>query len=385
MSNFKPIGGDLDALFLTHEVLDPYLEGYVLGFGANVSGQLGLLNTTGKSVPTHNIQNSNKWVQVSAGSSHFAGIKSDGTLWLCGAGTNSQLGDSTTTTKSSPVQTVATGTNWKQVAANNGNTCAIKTDGTLWIWGNGAQGALGDNTVAAKNSPIQTIATGTNWKQAISGYLSNAGIKTDGTLWLWGYNVSGQLGNNSRTNTSSPVQTICQGTNWKQLSFGHYHSAAVKTDGTLWTWGANDYGQLGDNTTIDKSSPIQTIATGTNWKQVSCGYGFAAGIKTDGTLWLWGDNTSGQLGDSTITHKSSPIQTIAGGNNWKQVSCGAQQTIAIKTDGSAWAWGYNNSGQLGDNTTTSKSSPVQVTGAGNIWKQISCGATSTAFLILLKE
>ena len=125
----------------------------------------------------------------------------------------------------------------------------------------------------------------------------------------------------------------------------------VKTP-ALWIWGENFFGKLGDNTVTNKSSPIQTVAGGTNWKQVTCGYGSSAAVKTDGTLWLWGDNYGGQLGDNTSTGRSSPIQTVAGGTNWSQVACGLFHSSAIKTDGTLWTWGSNANGELGDNTST---------------------------------
>ena len=184
---------------------------------------------------------------------------------------------------------------------------------------------------------MQTISGGTNWKQvSLNTYFSGA-IKTDGTLWMWGLNTTGQLGNNTRDSKSSPIQTISGGTNWKQIATGSSgsaggYTAAIKTDGTLWLWGQNTYGQLGDNTRVPKSSPIQTISGGTNWKQVSGGsqnLPIVAAIKTDGTLWTWGRNYYGALGNNTRDSKSSPIQTIAGGTNWKQVSCGYSSIAAI--------------------------------------------------------
>ena len=199
-----------------------------------------------------------------------------------------------------------------------------------------------------------------------------------GGLWVCGYNGYGELGDSTITNKSSPVQTIAGGTNWKQVATGYYHTAAIKTDGTLWTCGYNGYGQLGDSTITNKSSPVQTITGGTNWKQVACGYFHTAVIKTDGTLWLWGYNLDGQLGDSTITNKSSPVQTIAGGTNWKQVAGGSDHTAAIKTDGTLWTCGYNGSGQLGDSTNTSKSSPVQTITGGTNWKQVAGSQYHTA-------
>lgn len=160
------------------------------------------------------------------------------------------------------------------------------------------------------------------------GYYS-AAIKTDGTLWLWGFNNYGQLGDNSISSSSSPVQTVAGGTNWKAVSLGFVHSIALKTDGSLWTWGQNFYGQIGDNTTTYKSSPVQTVAGGLNWKSVSGGGYLSGAIKKDGSLWTWGLNTSGQLADNTTVNKSSPVQTVAGGINWKAVSMGQQFGSAI--------------------------------------------------------
>ncbi len=250
-------------------------------------------------------------------------------LWMWGRNNFGQVGDNTTADKSSPVQTVAGGTNWKQLGCGYSHTAVIKTDGTLWMWGQNLYGVLGDGTIANKSSPVQTIAGGSNWSQVASGNSITAAIKTDGTLWVWGVNGSGQLGDGTTLSKSSPIQTITGGTNWKQVSPGYFYTAAIKTDGTLWTWGDNSYGQLSDNTVVVKSSPVQTVAGGTNWTQVSGGAWHGASIKSDGTLWTWGRNDVGQLGDNTTISKSSPIQTIAGGTNWKSVSCGQLTTAAI--------------------------------------------------------
>ena len=204
------------------------------------------------------------------------------------------------------------------------------------------------------------------------GFWTTSGLKTDGTLWMWGNNGYGQLGNGITVSNSSPVQIA--GTTWKQAaSLGTVHSASIKTDGTLWTWGNNDEGQLGSGAVSNRSSPVQTIAGGTNWKMVTCGFYHNVAIKTDGTLWAWGRNTNGQLGDSTTTQRNSPVQIV--GTNWKMVSCGRYHTSAVKTDGTLWTWGRNTSGQLGDGTTADKSSPVQIT--GNNWKKVSAGGTHT--------
>ena len=375
-------GGNFKTQIYTtdYNTIDQFVGGSLWAWGYNKYGGLGDNTVAHKSSPVQTIAGGTNWKQVAGGVNHTVAIKTDGTLWTCGYNNYGQLGDNTIAHKSSPVQTIAGGTNWKQIACGSYHTAAIKTDGTLWTWGQNTYGELGDNTIVHESSPVQTIAGGTNWKQVAGGEYHTAAIKTDGTLWTWGYNAYGQLGNNTVVNESSPVQTITGGTNWKQVAGGGYHTAAIKTDGTLWTWGYNNYGQLGDNTIVYKSSPVQTIAGGTNWKQVACGRYQTTAIKTDGTLWACGYNNYGQLGDNTIVAKSSPVQTITVGTNWKQVSGGGYQTAAIKTDGTLWTWGRDNYGQLGDNTVVAKSSPVQTIAGGTNWKQVACGYYHTVAL-----
>ena len=374
---------------------------FVSGGGTNcyASGQLGDGTISNRSTPVQTVAGSTNWKQISAGRIHTTAIKTNGTLWTWGCNGDGQLGDVTTLDRSSPIQTISGGTNWKQVSGGGFHTAAIKTDGTLWLWGANGAGQLGDGTTSPKSSPVQTISGGTNWSQVATGNRHTAAIKTDGTLWLWGSNCTGQLGDNTGSSKCSPVQTIAGGNNWKQvdasiedngnvscpLTYTWNFTAAVKTDGTLWTWGNNFSGQLGDGTTIKRSSPVQTIAGGTNWKQVSLGMCHAAAIKTDGSLWSWGENCCGQLGNNTIASRSSPVQTIAGGTNWKQVSAGGYFSSAIKTDGTLWIWGNNRSGELGDNTIVNKSSPIQISPAIYSWKQVSNGLRHATAIISFGE
>jgi alpha-tubulin suppressor-like RCC1 family protein len=299
-------------------------------------------------------------------------------LWAWGQGTLGRLGDGSATNRSTPVTTSSGGTNWKQVSCGNDHTAAIKTDGTLWTWGRNYGGALGDGSTTNRNTPVTTFAGGTNWKQVSSGNSHTAAIKTDGTLWTWGAGSSGVLGNAVTTgNISTPVTTFAGGTNWKQVSAGGATcTAAIKTDGTLWIWGRGTSGQLGNAAITDRSTPVTTFAGGNNWKQVfSGGYQIAA-IKTDGTLWVWGRNNVGQLGTNDAINKSTPVTTFAGGNNWKQVSTGNQHTAAIKTDGTLWTWGLANEGQLGTNATLNRSTPVTTFAGGNNWKQVTASKST---------
>ena len=308
------------------------------------------------------------WKLISAGGYHFAGIKTDGTLWTWGANYYGENGDGTTTYTFSPNQ--VPGTNWKLIDTGNYYSAqlGIKTDGTLWSWGRNHNGQLGDGTYTNKSSPVQIYGGGTNWKMAVSFKYHCAGIKTDGTLWTWGANYYGENGDGTTTYTFSPNQV--PGTNWKLIDTGNYYSAqlGIKTDGTLWSWGRNHNGQLGDGTYTNKSSPVQIYGGGTNWKMAVSFKYHCAGIKTDGTLWTWGDNTYGQLGDGTTTGRNSPGQIA--GTNWKTVGLKDGAMSAIKTDGTLWSWG---GGLLGDNTQISKSSPVQIYSGGTNWKMVTGG------------
>jgi alpha-tubulin suppressor-like RCC1 family protein len=412
-------------------------DGTLWLWGGGGSGQLGNNAVTDRSSPVQTISGGTNWKQVNVALNATAAIKTDGTLWLWGVGTSGQLGNNAITDRSSPVQTVSVTTNWKQVSAGNAHTAAIKTDGTLWLWGSGLCGVLGNNAVTDRSSPVQTVSGGTNWKQVSVSNVNGAdtytaAIKTDGTLWLWGGGTSGRLGNNSTINHSSPVQTISSGTNWKQVSAGCDYTAAIKTDGTLWLWGSGGLGRLGNNAVTDISSPVQTVSGGTNWKQVNAGASHTAAVKVDNTLWIFGDNSAGQqlvspsisynkqelikinssdyitkdyvldvypnlvdtykqaglwgwgcgadgkIGDNATINRSSPVQTVSGGTNWKQVSAGVCHTAAIKTDGSLWLWGFGFGGRLGNSSTASQSSPVQTVSGGTNWKQVSAGDTHTA-------
>jgi alpha-tubulin suppressor-like RCC1 family protein len=369
---------DFDDVFIRREL---FTTGGLWGWGYNNSGQLGTDNITSRSSPVQTVTGGSNWKQVSCSPydtrSQTGVIKTDGTLWMWGYNFFGQLGNNdsgSTASRSSPVQTIAGGNNWKQVSCGTFYTAAIKTDGRLWVWGFNTYGQLGTNNTTIYSSPVQTIAGGTNWKQVSCENFHSSAIKTDGTLWIWGQNIYGQLGTNNTTAHSSPVQTVAAGNNWKQVSCGLYHTAAIKTDGTLWIWGQNIYGQLGTNNTTTYSSPVQTVAAGNNWKQVSCGIYQTVAIKTDGTLWVWGSNTYGQLGTNNTTIYSSPVQTVAAGTNWKHVSSSLYNTSAIKSDGTLWLWGRNNSGQLGTGDVSNRSSPIQTVAAGNNWKQLEQGA-----------
>jgi alpha-tubulin suppressor-like RCC1 family protein len=289
-------------------------------------------------------------------------------LWSWGGNSQGQLGLGNTTYFSSPKQ-VGISTTWAQVSTGLSHTVAVQKNGTLWAWGLNSSGQLGlGNTTYAFSSPVQVGAL-TTWLQSASGQDTTLAIKTDGTLWSWGLNTYGSLGLGNTTTYSSPKQ-VGSLTNWKIIATCTGAVISIKTDGTLWGWGFNGYGALGLNNITNYSSPKQ-IGALTTWSAIGTGSEFTLAVKTDGTLWTWGANNYGQLGFGNTTNYSSPKQ-VGGLTNWKTVSGTNVFSAAIKTDGTLWTWGRNVIGELGLGNTTNYSSPKQVGSLTN-WSKISNG------------
>ena len=367
-------GADFDDVFIRK---DCFLEGGGWIWGFNTSGQVGNNSTTNRSSPVQTIAGGNNWKEIQATINNAIAIRTDGTLWTWGSDFGPLGVAGGGGARSSPIQTASGGTNWKTAAMNANNGAGIKTDGTLWIWGSNAQGQLGNNSTTSISTPNLLVSSSDSWSKVVFGQFHVSAIKTDGTLWMWGSNSYGRLGDNTLVNRSSPVQTVSGGTNWKQVSGGRCHTVAVKTDGTLWIWGGNALGQLANSDAIIRSSPVQTVSGGTNWKYADAGGDHVMSIKTDGTLWTWGQNAFGQLGDNTLVNRSSPVQTVSGGTNWRQVSGGFYFSTSIKTDGTLWSWGRNQYGQLATNNTVLRSSPVQTISAGTSWLRVGAHMASS--------
>jgi alpha-tubulin suppressor-like RCC1 family protein len=364
---------DMEDMFVRQ---DYFLDSNLLSWGLATSGQIGDGTTISKSSPVQ-IGTLTNWKYISSSGSTAHAIRTDGSLWAWGLSSAGRLGDGTILNKSTPIQ-VGTSTDWYYIAkSGGGQILAIKTNGTLWSWGENARFGLGDGTNVDKSTPSQ-IGTSTDWKHVTTGggggtTVNGLAIKTNGTLWGWGENQFGNLGDGTTIAKSTPIQ-IGTSNDWRYVVTG-IGTLAIKTNGTLWAWGNNTSGVLGTGTTINYSSPVQ-VGILTNWKYVSTRTRNCAAIKDDGTLWTWGHNSSGELGDRTTINKSSPIQ-IGGLTNWKHVDVGGSLTgggliAAVKTDGTLWTCGNNFSGELGDGTTINKSSPIQIGSLTN-WKQIACG------------
>jgi len=260
---------------------------------------------------------------------------------------------------------------WTAISAGRTHTVAIKEDGTIWSWGSNARGQLGDGTTTNHITPAQ-IGTDANWSKIACGDYHTIAVKTDGTLWVWGDNGIGQL-SGVEGNILSPMQ-IGTDSNWAEVTTGRQHCTALKTDGTLWAWGFGLNGAIGDGALENRPEPVQ-IGTATNWSKIYSGYYHTLGIRTDGSLWAWGWNATGELGDGTTDDKLSPIQ-VGTDTDWVDISAGNAHSVALKSDGTLWGWGFNILGQLGNGNTDDVWIPTQ-SGTATNWEKVVSGLGHT--------
>jgi len=378
-------------------------DGTVWAWGGNSYGQLGDGTTTSRTTPVQ-VSGLGGVTGISAGGSYnsfAAALKNDGTVWAWGDNGNGQLGDGTTTSSTTPIQVIGL-TDIRAISAgsgitalnNNGSvyknygvsasfysildnvlaisaglnhTIALRSDSTVWTWGDNSAGQLGDGTTQYKGMPRQLGNLG-NIISIAAGTYDSFALQDNGTLWGWGQNDIGQLGI-GRTSYDQPnaVQSPVRVDSLPNIAsavVSDSFSAAIANDGSVWSWGNNSDGQLGDGTRTSRATPVQV--TGLNGvSAIAVADDFVVTVKNDGTVWSWGANWPGQLGDGTTTSRTTPVQ-VTGLNGGSAIAVGNDFVVAIKNDGSVWSWGDNWSGQLGDGTTTSRTTPVQVTGLNGV-------------------
>lgn len=351
-----------------HHTLSLHADGTLWAWGLNGNGQVGIGSTASYPATPMAIGAASNWASLATGSFHSLGLRANGTLWVWGNNSAGQLGLGTTIDQPSPVQ-LGTDT-WLSVAGGGNHTLAVRADGTLWAWGNNANGQLGTST-GNQLIPNQ-VGTATTWKSVGAGYNSSYAIRQDGTLWAWGYNQYGELGLGAAavgTNQLTPAQ-VGTATTWASVDGGYSHTLAVKTDGTLWAWGYNNTGQLGLGSTASQPAPTQ-VGTATTWKSVSAGGYHSTALRFDNSLWSWGDNFYAQVGLATFATQLAPVQ-VGAGSNWQEVSAGYNHTVALRQDGTVWAWGQTGLAELG-NGVGLLSTPVAQAPAAQSWLSTSAG------------
>ena len=350
-------------------------DGSLWAWGDNQFGQLGQGATD---LNPHNtpsqVGNDNDWAFVSAGDLHSLAVKRNGSVWGWGDNTSGQLGNGTTADRAIPfpISSPAEFTDVVRVAAGPTHSLAISAQGKIFGWGDNGTGQLGNGTNTGSLSPIPVDADVASWIGVRGGGGFTIARQSDGSLWTWGDNASGQLGDNNNTFVPRLVpEKVGIATNWITQSAGWVHAVALRADGTLWTWGDNSNGQLGDGTTNNTQVPGQIVVTqpasaANDWKAVAAGDFHNLALKADGTLWAWGNNSFGQLGDGTTTNQPVPAQIVTGnpGNfdsHWVAIAAGGSHSLGLQADGTLWVWGDNGSGQLGDPSLgTGINTPVQL-------------------------
>lgn len=347
-------------------------DGTLWAWGWNGFGQLGDGTRTDRNLPTV-IQMDTRWLAVAAGDFHTLALREDGTLWAWGLNENGRLGDGTTHYWPSP-QPVQPEAGWKLVVAGNGHTMALRTDGVLWAWGANPSGQLGNGNTGTQLTPV-IVDTESRWQSLTAGGNHTAGLRNDGTLWSWGNNSAGQLGDETTIGRLVPA-AIEPERRWQVVSAGggSDHTVAVRDDGTLWAWGSNNFGQLGDGTTIGRSKPT-LIQPETRWQSVALGFNHTVALRLDGTLWAWGRNVNGQLGDGTTSDRHRP-RAIQPGVKWLTMAAGRFHTVALRDEGTLWSWGDNSDGQLGDGTSTRRLTPIAIQPEAK-WKAVAAGGNRT--------
>ena len=296
------------------------------------------------------IDDTRAWTIISTGDQYSCGITSNQMLWCWGRGNQSLGRGPNVDSNGEPIGRVGTEQDWTKVSVGNVISCGTKVDGTLRCWGNNEHGGLGDGTQTNRDVPTPLL-TPPSWDTATAvdglsiGRRHACAHKSNDSLWCWGRNGEFQLGNGSQTSTSIPQRVGTSTETWAKVAAGASHTCATKSDGTLWCWGDNSVGQLGDATTDWRFTATQ-VGTDQDWAMLSSYTSHTCAIKSDGRIWCWGKNEYGQLGDGTREDRSSVTQ-IEAHINWQQVSTAPDHSCAIKTDGSLWCWGLNLQGQLG--------------------------------------
>jgi len=355
---------DIAAAELSYYVLRS--DNTLWSWGWNGEGELGLGDNTDRALPT---QVSGSWESISVGAYSLLAIKTDNTLWAAGLNWDGRLGLGDETDRNTMTQ--VTGTGWEKVSTAIGygdHTLALKTDGTLWSWGGNTWGQLGIGSSGSADqlTPIQ-VGSDTNWSYVHAGYDRSFALKTNGTLWSWGSNGSTALGQGNSNPVAvyvTPTQ-VGADTNWTKLSSGWAFTFALKSNGTLWVTGTNvSYGLgVGSTNTSLEYNTFTQVGSATDWVDISCGYEQCVARKTDGSIYTWGYNADGELGLGDTTNRASPTQ-VGTATDWTDISGGFYDALAVKNNVLTY-WGWNFNDYLGTGNEP-ELSPVSLPYSSNI-------------------
>jgi alpha-tubulin suppressor-like RCC1 family protein len=328
-------------------------SGYVNSWGSNITGQIGDNTTSDRYQPVYTNLLSNV-VDVAGGGQYSFALTADGRLWGWGGNASGQLGTGDVLNRNEPTEITAI-SNVAALAPGTNYMLVLLEDGTVWGWGSNGY-TLGNGTSDNSLIPVQ-VSNLDEVTQVSAGVGHALALRSDGTVWAWGSNNNGKLGDGTTTDRSTPVQVINLEDVIEIAAGKFHHSLALKNDGTVWAWGENTRGQLGDSSTVHSSVPVQ-VRDLTDVVSISAGYMHSLALKSDGTLWAWGSNEHGQIGNNENDDQISPVQVLT---DVASLAHGFYyHTMVEKTDGSIWGWGINTRGVLGDGTTSTRRVPQEV-------------------------
>ena len=341
-------------------------------WGYNGAGQLGDNTTTQRLTPVAVQQGGSTFASITAGYYHTCGLTGAGATWCWGLNSYGQLGDNTTTDRHTPVAVVG-GLSWSAVVTSEDSvhTCAVKASSQLiYCWGHRFNGRVGDNSgYALQQAKPVTVGGGLGFIQVVASQHHTCGLTGAGAAWCWGFNPYGELGDNTTTDRFGPVAVQQGGVTFTSITVGFQHTCGLTSAGAAWCWGANGSGRLGDNTTTQRLTPVAVQQGGATFASITAGYDHTCGLTGAGATWCWGNNGQGELGDNSLTNRSTPVAVQQGGVTFASITAGQYHTCGLTGVGAAYCWGLNNYGQLGDNTTTQRLTPVAV-GGGLSWSSI---------------
>nr|WP_232347263.1 InlB B-repeat-containing protein [Bifidobacterium sp. W8110] len=396
-------------------------DGNAYAWGSNRTGQLGNGTTSSQNAPVRvktpdrstypDLPADFTYLQVSAGGGYSLAVGSDGNAYAWGNNGTGQLGDGTRGDKHAPVRVktpdrstypdLPADFTYLQVSAGTNHSLALGSDGNVYAWGYNGNGLLGDGTSSSRYTPVRVktpdrstypdLPADFTYLQVSAGYAHSLALGSDGNVYAWGSNYYGQLGDGTSSNRTAPVRVktpdrstypdLPADFTYLQVSAGQYYSLALGSDGNVYAWGNNEYGQLGDGTGSSyRNAPVMVrkpdrktypdLPKDFTYLQVSAGANHSLAVGSDGNVYAWGYNVNGQLGDGTSTDRHAPVRVktpdrstypdLPADFTYLQVSAGTDHSLALGSDGNAWAWGDNSDGQLGDGSTDSKSAPVPV-------------------------
>jgi alpha-tubulin suppressor-like RCC1 family protein len=340
-------------------------DGSVWAWGRGDKGQLGNGSRTDSNVPVR-VANLNCVTAIAVGGNQCLALRTDGSVWAWGGNSRGQLGDGTGANSDTPVAVSGLGAGVVAIAAGYQNSLALKSDGSVWAWGRNDRGQLGNGTGNDSVVPVPISGLASRVIQIADGDDFSLALRTDGSVWGWGNNFSGQLGNATRENLNTPTPVKGLVASVKAIAVGEGHSLALLANGSVLAWGKNTSGQLGNGTIRDTSVPTPVSGLGSGVIAVAVGRGdFSLALKSDGSVWAWGWGAAGQLGDGSSDDRHVPTPVTGLWNGVTAIAGGGFGGIALKSDGSVWAWGTNNHGELGNGITQPEGGsyvPVQVVG-----------------------